>query len=66
MNSFVKRLYGLALMLIGCLAFVEGMYALGHEMGPAASVREQYRIFLIQRAEAQQSIREGLQSPRSM
>lgn len=63
MNSFGKRIYNLLLVLIISIAFVEGLYCLGHEMGPAASVREQYRIFLLQRAEKDAVLRQGLNQP---
>lgn len=65
MNSFVKRLYVLWLVLIAAIAFVKGLTNLGYEMGPAASVREQYRIFLIQKAELRKDMRDSsLEQPR--
>lgn len=56
-STVCKRLYTLLLVLILAGAFVEGLYQLGHEMGPAASVREQYRIFLSQRDQLLQEMK---------
>lgn len=61
----ISSYYGLKLVVnllsvaILSTALAQGLARLGYEMGPAASVREQYKIFLIQRAEREQIIRKA-------
>jgi len=52
----VKTLRFSLAIFIPSIAFVLGLSLMGREMGPAASVREQYRIFNTERSKIRKSM----------